>query len=343
MRKKSWIKFISALLAVGAAFLLGGCAAANQNQQQTAGEQKPQLIFADPQWDSVAFNNAVAQYIIENGYGYPTDTTSGSSAITFEGLVSGDIDIYMEVWTDNLQPKYGEDLKSGAIQELGANFSDNAQGLYVPTYLIKGDPARDIEPLAPDLKSVQDLPKYRQLFKDPEDPSKGRIFGSPAGWEVDKILQTKIKSYELDKDYNYFSPGSDTALATSITKAYEEGTPWLGYYWTPTWIMGKYDMTLLQDTPYSEELWNDGYRCAFPSMNITIAVNKHVPQKAPDVVEFLKKYQTNSELLSGALAYMQKNDVKVDRAAIWFLKNNEDIWTKWVPGDIAQNVKATLK
>ncbi len=339
MQKKVWIRVISGLLVILAAFLLGGCTSSNQQEETN----KQKLVFADPQWDSVQFNNSVAQYIISNGYGYPTDTINGSSAITFEGLVNGDIDIYMEAWTGNLQPRYGEELESGTIKEVGVNYSDNTQGLFVPTYLIEGDPARGIEPLAPDLKSVQDLPKYWQLFKDPEDPSKGRILGSPAGWEVDKILQDKIKNYGLDKNYNYFSPGSDTALSTSIAKAYEEGTPWVGYYWTPTWVMGKYNMTLLEDTTYSEELWENGYRCEIPSMEITIAVNKDVPEKAPDVVEFLENYQTNSELLSSVLAYMQQNDINADQAAVWFLKNNEDIWTKWVPSDIAQKVKATLE
>lgn len=36
-----------------------------------------------------------------------------------------------------------------------------AQGSYVPRYLVEGDAERGIEPrLAPDLRSVTDLPRY---------------------------------------------------------------------------------------------------------------------------------------------------------------------------------------
>ena len=52
--------------------------------------------------------------------------------------------------------------------------------------------------------------------------------------------------------------------------------------------MGLLDMTLLEDEPYSEELWNDGYRCEFPTVPVTVAVNKNMQEKAPEVVEFLK-------------------------------------------------------
>lgn len=329
-----WISLSFLVLTVG----LVGCGA-----KVDTTVEKPTLIFADAGWDSIQFHNSVTQFIIEEGYGYKTDISSGSTPITFLGLVQGNIDIYTEIWTDNLREAYDEAVENGDIKVVSVNFDDNAQGLYVPTYLIKGDPARGIEPLAPNLKSIHDLPEYWELFKDPENPSKGRMYGAIPGWAVDEVLSTKVKSYGLDKNYNYFSPGSDTALGTSMTKAYEEGKPWLGYYWEPTWIMGKYDMTLLEDTPFDETLWNDGYRCEFAPSDITVGVHKDMETKAPEVVEFLSHYKTSSALTNVALAYMQENDATTDVAAQWFLKTHTDLWTPWVPSEIAEKVNAALK
>ncbi len=340
MKKLRRSSILIAMLIVSFVILIAGCSSTNSETQEN--NQKVKLVLADPQWDSVQFCNSVAQYIIEKGYGYPTEIMSGSSAITFEGLVNGDIDILLEAWSNNLQPLYNEEIKKGTVQELGINYDDNAQGLYVPTYLIKGDPERNIAALAPDLKSVQDLPQYWELFKDPEEPSKGVIYGSPAGWEVDNILQAKVKSYNLDENYNYLSPGSDTALAASITKAYKEGKPWLGYYWSPTWITGKYDMTLLSDNPYSKEAWNNGYQTEFPPVKVTIVANKDLSSKAPEVADFLKNFKTNSALLSEVLSYMQDNNIKADQAAIWFLETKQDVWMPWVSDDIATKVKESL-
>ncbi len=332
----SWVSLLILVLAIG----LVGCGA---KTNETPEKEKPTLIFADAGWDSIQFHNSVVQFIAEKGYGYKTNIMSGSTPITFAGLVQGDIDIYTEIWVDNLQEEYDKAIKNGDIKKLSVNFDDNAQGLYVPTYLIKGDPARGIEPLAPDLKSIKDLPKYWELFKDPEVPAKGRLYGSPPGWAVDEMLTTKIKNYGLDTTYNYFSPGSDAALATSMTKAYEEGKPWLGYYWEPTWIMGKYDMTLLSDVPFDEALWTDGYKCEFAPSQVTVGVNKVMETKAPDVVEFLSHYKTSTALTNEALAYMQENKVGTDEAAQWFLKSHTDLWTPWVPSEIADKVNAALK
>jgi len=189
------------------------------------------------------------------------------------------------------------------------------------------------------------LKDYIELFKDEEEPSKGRLYGSPPGWKVDQILRLKMKTWGLDDTYNYFSPGSDSALSAAIFGAYEKGEPIAAYYWEPTWVMGMLDMTLLGDEPYSEEKWTEerGYACEFSAMDIAIAVNKDFPERAPEIVEFLKNYHTNSAMASAALAYMMEKDCETMDAAIWFLKTREDVWTKWVPEDIAEKVKEAIK
>ncbi|MFT9495317.1 ABC transporter substrate-binding protein [Anaerosolibacter sp.] len=323
--------------------VLSACSSSNETAGGDQGKSKETLVFADPGWDSVKFHNDVAKLILENGYGYPTDTTIGSTPATFTGFRNGDIDIYMEVWTDNLKESYEEAMNAGDIMEVSINFNDNAQGLYVPTYVIKGDAERGIEPMAPELKTVKDLAKYPEVFKDIEDPDKGRIYGAIPGWSVDEILRTKVETYGLDEMYNYFSPGSDTALGSSIVSAYEKGDPWVGYYWEPTWIIGKYDMTLLADEPYDEEKWNNGYACEWAPQDITIAVHKDMKENAPEVVTFLEKYKTSSAITSEALAYMQDNEgATTEDAAKWFLKEYEDLWTQWVPEDIAAKVKEAV-
>jgi len=335
---KRCVQALTGLMVLLMVFAFTGC-----SSNQPANDDKPTLIFADAGWDSICFHNDVARFIIENGYGYPTDVIPGSTPTTFAGFRNGDIDIYMELWKQNIIEDYQDAIEKGEIIEVSINFDDNDQGLYVPTFVLKGDPARGIEPMAPDLKTVKDLPKYWELFKDPEDPSKGRIYGSIPGWVADEILFAKFENYGLDENFNYFRPGSDTALAAGIAKAVEEGKPWVGYYWEPTWIAGKYDITLLGDDEYSDEKWNNGYACEWPGTDVTICVHSSMSEKAPDVVEFVKNYRTSSQLTSEALAYMLDNEVGTAEAAKWFLKEHQDLWSSWVPEDIAGKVKTALE
>ncbi len=300
------------------------------------------IKFTDGGWDSIRVHNEIARIIIENGYGYKTETIKGSESASLSALSAGSMDVFMEIWTETYKEQYNSAIENGDIIEASVNFDDTRQGLYVPTYVIKGDPKRGIKPLAPDLKTIYDLPKYWEIFKDPDNPKKGRIYGAAPIWNSNKVFQQKMKSYELDKYFIYIQPVSDEALNESFIHAYESGEPWVGYQWEPTWIAGMYDITELKDEPYNEEEWNNGYRTEFPSQRLTIAVHNKLPKQVPEVFEFLSHYKTTSTITTELLVYMKKYDAKPNEAAIWFLKEYEEVWTTWVPSTISKRVKERL-
>ncbi len=308
--------------------------------------QKQQLVLADVSWDSVKVHNRIVGYILQHGYGYPAPTyTFGETLPLLQGMSKGDVDITMEVWVDNYGDAWKEMVDNGTVKDLGSNFPDAPQGWYVPTYMIKGDPERGIKPMAPDLKSVSDLPRYWELFRSPEVPTKGRFHNSPPGWAATAINEVKFKNYGLDKTFNLFSTGSDSALSASMVAAYEKGQPWLGYNWEPNWVMGQLDMTLLEEPAYDPAIWNDpnNRACAYPAAYVAKGVNSAVAASSPELVEFISKYQTTLEQNNDFLAYMSQNEAGEEQAAMYFLKKYPDTWKAWLPADIAQKVEQALK
>jgi glycine betaine/proline transport system substrate-binding protein len=303
------------------------------------------VTILDFSWDSVQVHNRIAAYIIEKGYGKKTDFIFAESLPGFMGMERGDVDFSMEGWVDNLLEYWEKATASGKLVSLGTNFPDAPQGWYVPTYMIKGDEKRGIKPVTPDLKSVADLPKYWELFKDPENPKKGRLLNGPAGWKVTSINEMKIRGYGLDKQYDAFSAGSETALSAAIKRAYDRGEPVLAYYWEPTWVMGLLDMTKLEEPPYDEKLWNDEnlYACAIPSVRVLVVANTKFVEANPDIAAFLRNYSTTLEQNNKVLGFMFETKSDTQQAAVWFLKNFEDVWKAWVPSDVAEKVAAALK
>ncbi len=303
-------------------------------------EPKTAITFAEVGWDSIRFHNAVAGTIAEAVFGYTWEEISGSTPITSEALMSGDIDVHMEMWTDNLAT-YDDDIAAGRMQELAINFDDNFQGLYVPRYVIEGDSVRGIEPVAPDLKTVEDLKKYASLFPDPEDPGKGRIFGGLPGWEVTTILEKKVQYYGLDEMYNYVLPGSDAAMSAAFISAWDKGEPIVAYYWEPTWLLGMYDFVLLEDAPYNAETYMQG-ETAFPATTVTICVSNDFKASNPEFCEFLSKYRSSSALTSEGLAHMQETGDDYVATAKWFLKQHDDFIDQWLTADQAAKLRAAL-
>ncbi|MDD4775939.1 MAG: ABC transporter substrate-binding protein, partial [Syntrophomonas sp.] len=262
-----------------------------------------------------------------------------------QGMSTGDVDITMEVWLDNYGEAWQEMVDAGKVKDLGSNFPDAPQGWYVPTYVIKGDAERGIAPMAPDLKSVSDLPRYWELFKSPEVPSKGRFHNSGPGWACTAINEVKFQSYGLDKTFELFSTGSDATLSASMVAAYEKGQPWLGYNWEPNWVMGQLDMTLLEEPPYDQAVWDDvnNRACAYPTAYVAKGVTAAVADSAPEIVEFISKYQTTLEQNNEFLAYMNQNQATEAQAALYFLQKYPDTWKAWLPSDVAAKVEQALK
>jgi glycine betaine/proline transport system substrate-binding protein len=336
MRIKKHVWRAAALVAVSVALLatsLIGCS--------PAATQKT-VVFGDLSWDSAQVNNRIAAFIATNGYGYDVEYIPGDTITILQGLRNGDVDVNMEIWVENQQEAYDEAVSSGDVLDLGNNFGDNWQGWLVPRYMVEGDAARGIDASAPDLKSVSDLPKYWELFKDPENPDKGLFVNSIPGWECTEINSEKLATYGLDQYYTDFVAGSDAALSGSMAAAYEKGESWLGYYWAPTWVLGKLDMYPLQEPAYNDDIWNSTRGCAYPSNNVNVAVNAAFAEKNPDLVAFLDNFTTKTEQHNVVLAYMQDNSASTDDAAKFFLREYEDVWTKWVPADVATAVKAAL-
>ncbi len=300
------------------------------------------IFFADNSWDSIMIHNRIAAYIIKNGMEYRIDFVRGQTTRLYRGLVKGHVDIYMESWTENYQEAYDRAIKSGNVIDLAPNYTDSWKGWVVPTYMIKGDPMRGIDPVAPDLKSVMDISKYWKLFKDPEDPAKGLFHNSVRGFDSTKINKMKFETYGLNKHFNQIIPDSEEDLSGSLDRAYIFAEPWFGYYESPSWGLGRMDLTRLEEPPYEKSVWQTNRGCAYPPVQVNKLINTQLLKKAPDVVEFLKKYHTTAAINNKFLAYMHNAGATTEEVAIWFLKNYEPLWVTWVSPKVTIKVSHSL-
>jgi len=286
---------------------------------EAAAAEQTEIKFADVGWDSIKLNNALAGLVAEEVFGYSWTEIPGSTPIIHEALIKGEVDVVMEEWTDNI-PSYHGDLNDGRFQEMGINFNDNYQGFYIPRYVADANPG---------LKSVQDLKDYAHLFPDPEDPSKAIIYGGIPGWEITEIMGKKVEAYGLSAQYNYLLPGSNAALDSTITAAWDRQRPIVTYYWEPTWLMGKYDFVLLEDSPYDPATYQDGIG-ACPAVTVTVAASNAFAADHPEFCEFLSRFHTSSPLISEALAYMQDSGSDHIGAAKWLLKEHPELIDEWL-------------
>ncbi len=72
------------------------------------------------------------------------------------------------------------------------------------------------------------------------------------------------------------------------------------------------------------------------------AVNTRFSEEAPKLTEFLSKVAVPLPVMDQTLAHMEESGDESGAVAQWFLKNQADVWKKWVPADVAERVQTAL-
>ena len=126
---------------------------------QTLQAAQAPVHFADLNWESGSLITDVLRIIVEKGYGLPTDTLPGTTITLETALANNDIQVIGEEWAGR-SPAWVKAAAEGKVFGLGDTVKGATEGWWVPEYVIKGDPAKGIKPLAPDLRnSAKVMPK----------------------------------------------------------------------------------------------------------------------------------------------------------------------------------------
>ncbi|NLW92085.1 MAG: ABC transporter substrate-binding protein [Syntrophomonadaceae bacterium] len=333
--------FIVMLLSICLPLSLSGCASKNHDTKKNTDKVKEAIVLADGTWATIQLHNRLIGYIIQNGYGYPVEYLSGEELPLLRALAGNDIQIMMEVWTGDFPVEWKTMQKELKVKNMGTNYAGAVQGWFVPAYMIAGDVERGIEPVAPDLKYVSDLPRFGSLFAKNPSSQKSLLNNAPSTWVAADINRTKLKAYGLSSYYTLASTNSESDLTKSLLRYYEKGTPWLGYSRDPGLITAGQKMIMLREPPYDELLWQQ-HACAYPVTDVLIGANRSLENTAPELLDLLDKYETTYDQNIQLLQYLSKYAGNKNKAVIAFMKDKPDIWNAWVPDEVIKKVDTAL-
>ncbi len=298
---------------------------------------KDTIIFSDLNWTSAQVQNRVAQYIVEKGYGYPTDVVLGSTLPLFQGLRAGDTHVTLEIWLPNQIEAWNEAIANGEVVSVGQSLGKDWQSSFViPAYL---------QEQYPDLDNVDDLKEqqYKDLFKTAETGDKARLVACVIGWACEEVGLQQVSGYELGDHVHIINAGDSAALNADLYGAYEREEPWLGYQWGTNEPALVLDLVRLEEPTYSQECWLTSKACAYEDATILVAVHPTIPARAPEVVEFLRNWDFNIDVYSEVAAWQRENpDASNNATALWWLNSNADMWGEWVTDEAAEGIQAAL-
>ena len=298
------------------------------------------IKFGGMNWESNLVLVEVERFIADKGYGCKSEVLPTETLPALAALERGDLDINTEIWLNSVGEPWAEAEATGKVKRIGDIYM-GGEAWFIPKYTAER---------LPDLKKASDLPKFKDEFKDPEEPTKGRFYGCPAGWGCEVVSGNLFKALGLGDTFTLFSPGTGATQKAALTAAYKRKENIVFYYWYPTPLVGSMDLVKLELPAYDKEKQTcltdpdcaDPQPSAYPDNPVFTAVTTQFTQDAPKLTEFLSKVAVPLPVMNEAMAYMEENEAEPDATAMWFLKNQADVWSAWVPADVAERVKAAL-
>jgi len=301
------------------------------------------ITIAEMTWLSAATLAHVTDKILSAGYGCNVELMPGDTVPTATSMLTrSEPTIAPELWVSTVQAQWDEMQAKGNIYKASDIFAGGGQdGLWVPDYVLEQHP---------EIKTIEDLAANWAIFEDIQNPGKGRLYNGPPGWASEVIITNYYKALQLEGSFELFSPGSGENLKASIARAVAQNKPWVGYYWGPSDVVGKFNLVRLGMPESDREKFTclTDANCTDPQVTgwaageVAVAVVSDLKEQAPAVAEFLSKMQVPNDEISAVLAWGDDNGATAEEVAVYFLQNNAAIWTAWVPEDVADKVKASL-
>ena len=334
------------LLAVAAA--LAACGKTEAPTTTAAGDSTScgKVTVANMTWQSAEVLAQIDNIILTHGYGCNVEVVPGDTMPTLTSMMErGQPDVAPEAWINAVRKPLETAVTEGKLHYAARSLTDGGiEGWWIPKYIADANPG---------IKTIDDALARPDLFPAPESRGKAAVHNCPSGWNCQITTANAFKAWgAADKGFVLVDTGSAAGLDGSIARAYERKQGWLGYYWAPTSILGKYEMVKLDaGVPHDPEAFqtcNAVSDCANPVKNdwaraevFTVITDRFQKQGGP-AVQYLNTRSWGNETVNGLLAWMSDNQADGIRGARYFLQNNPEVWTQWVPADVAEKVKAAL-
>ncbi|GLR52043.1 ABC transporter substrate-binding protein [Shinella yambaruensis] len=305
------------------------------------------VTVANMNWQSGELLAHVDKFILEQGFGCQVEFVPGDTVPTITSMVEkGQPDIAGESWVDLVPEIVKRGVDERRIVNIGPALSDGGiQGWYIPKFIVDAHP---------DIRTVDDAFARPELFPAPENAARGAVFNGPQGSGGSVVSAQLFKAYGGEaKGFDLVDPGTQAGLDGAMAKAYERKEGWMGYYWSPTALLGKYEMVRLDaGVAHDAAEWkrcNTVADCPDPKKNewpkdnvVTLVSQRLVDSGNAGVIDYLRKRSWDNQTVSAVMSWMTDTQASGEDGAAHFFKEHPDLWKSWLGADVADKIAAAL-
>jgi len=285
----------STLLACAAAMFI-----ANGNAAQAACDK---VIFSDVGWTDITTTTSIAKHVLE-GLGYKVEIKILAVPVTYAGLKTGDVDVFLGNWMPAQKEVSEPYVKAGEIEQLVVNLEGTKYTLAVPAYTYEAG-----------LKDFKDIAKFAKELDN-------KIYGIEPGNEGNGYLVklTKENTHGLGK----FSvvESSEQGMLAQVKRAVNAKKPVVFLGWEPHPMNANFPLKYL--TGGEDFFGGEGV--------VNTLTRKGYANECPAVASVLKNLKFTLPMENEIMGKILDEGQEADKATAAWMKAHPDVVEKWLAG-----------
>ena len=273
-----------------------GCGGGQAGGSGSGGDEPLTIGYIN--WDEDVAVANVSKILLEEDLGYEVELKLLDVGPLFEGVASGDLDAFQDVWLPTTHETYWKKFQDEVV-DLGQWYEGEASlGIAVPEYA--------------EAQTIGDLAEYRDEFG-------GRIVGiEPGSGIMGVVKDDAVAAYGL-KDYEVVD-SSTPAMLGQVESSLKNDEPIAFTAWKPHWMFTAYDIRYLEDP--------EGAMGS--AEKLSAIARKGLEEDAPEAYQFLDKLSLTEEQL-GELELEIKEAGEPEKGTRAWLEENRDVAEAWLP------------
>jgi glycine betaine/proline transport system substrate-binding protein len=252
-------KILAVVLAAMVGVIVAGCGGGGGG----APESRELNLGVATGWDENGVIANLTKQLMEEELGYgEVRLTELELGPVFEGVGSGDLDAFQDMWLPNHQAQL--DSVENDVVQLSPWYQGVTEfGIGVPTYMT-------------DVNSIPDL----------NNTDLTQILGIEPGAVIsEKIPDSVIPTYNLNQEY---VESSTAGMLSEVERLYDDREEFAFTPWRPHWMNARYEFKFLDDPEDALEELNDG-------ATISSIVNEDLPEEDPVAYAFMENIKLTEE------------------------------------------------
>lgn len=264
------------------------------------------VTLSDPGWTDIAATNAVSGVVL-NALGYQQQIKNLSVALAFQGLKTGQLDVFLGNWMPAQAPVIEKYTQDNAIIVLGANLPVAKFTLAVPDYVA-----------AAGVKDFADLQKYADKFDH-------KIYGIAPGAPVNQNIKKMLDKHDFGLQGWNLVESSESGMLAQVTRAVNR-QQWVVFPgWEPHAMNTRFKLTYLS----GGDAW---FGPNYGSATVNTVTRKNFAAQCPNLNRFYSQLKFDVALENAIITRVLDNKQSPEEAARAEVAKRPELLNGWLNG-----------